>query len=138
MDEAERLCDRVAIVDHGRVIALGSPAELIGKLEGEHILEFSVVDGETAPAAEAFLDLPSIQAARRDSTGGYRLDVGAPHIALPALLDRLAAWRQELTNLTTRHASLEDVFVQLTGRTMADADKDAEALVAKPARGRKR
>ena len=74
------------------------------------------MEGATAPAAEAFLDLPSVRTARLDSVGGYRLDVGAPHIALPALLDRLASWRQELTNLTTRHASLEDVFVQSTGR----------------------
>src|SRR3954451_1152434 len=47
MDEAERLCDQVAIVDHGRVIALGSPRELISSLGAEHVVEFSVVEGAT-------------------------------------------------------------------------------------------
>jgi ABC-2 type transport system ATP-binding protein len=125
MDEAERLCDRVAIVHRGQVIALGSPAELIGRLEGEHIIEFSTANGAEPSGADSFLDLPAVQTAKRGSGGGYRLAVTAPHIALPAILDRLNAEGRELTSLTTRHASLEDVFVQLTGRTMEDADKDA-------------
>src|SRR6202022_1937424 len=47
MDEAERLCDRVAVIDHGRVIALGSPAELIARLGGEHLIEFALNNGAT-------------------------------------------------------------------------------------------
>src|SRR5436190_1512464 len=50
MDEAERLCDRVAIVDHGLVIALGSPGELIARLGGDHVIEFAVADGQSLPA----------------------------------------------------------------------------------------
>jgi ABC-2 type transport system ATP-binding protein len=121
----------VAIVDRGQVIALGSPAELIGRLDGEHIIEFSVDNGEASSSspveADAFLDVAAVQTAKRDSAGGYRLGVSAPHVALPALLDRLGSLGKELTSLTTRHASLEDVFVQLTGRTLEDADKDEAA-----------
>src|SRR5207248_7095174 len=59
MDEAERLCDRVAIVDHGKVIALGTPRELIASLGGEHVIEFTVgANGDAAGAlAEKFSHL---------------------------------------------------------------------------------
>ena len=64
MDEAERLCDRVAIVDHGKVIALGSPAELIARLGGEHVIEFASREGQPALPPDAFADLPGVQSAR--------------------------------------------------------------------------
>jgi ABC-2 type transport system ATP-binding protein len=118
MDEAERLCDRVAVVDHGKVIALGSPAELIARLGGEHLIEF-VVAGAEALNEAAYGSLPGVVGLRREDEA-YCLAVTAPHRAVPALLDRLEADGRELTQLTTRHASLEDVFVTLTGRHLRD------------------
>jgi ABC-2 type transport system ATP-binding protein len=121
MDEAERLCDRVAIVDHGKVIALGTPRELIAELGGAHVIEFTLTEGRPAPAP-AFLDgLPAVQAVRREADA-YALSVSEPHIALPALLARVREAGHELASLTTRHASLEDVFVTLTGRHLRDGD----------------
>jgi ABC-2 type transport system ATP-binding protein len=120
MDEAERLCDRVAVVDHGRIIALGSPARLIAQLGGENIVSFSVEAGAT-PISEAELArLPSVRSARCDD-GTYRLTVVQPHVALPALLGHLQTAGRTLAHLTTRHATLEDVFVSLTGRHL-DSD----------------
>jgi ABC-2 type transport system ATP-binding protein len=131
MDEAERLCDRVAVVDHGKVIALGSPADLISSLRGEHVVEFAVngdaAGGNGAPsdghalslAPESLLDLPSVTTARGEA-GGIQMTVAEPHVAIPALLQRLAAGGHALSRLTTRHASLEDVFVALTGRHLRD------------------
>jgi ABC-2 type transport system ATP-binding protein len=126
MDEAERLCDRVAVVDHGKVIALGSPGELIASLRGEHVVEFALNGhaGDEAPGAEALdpeslHDLPSVRSARSEA-GGIQMTVGEPHLAIPALLSRLAAGGRTLSRLTTRHASLEDVFVALTGRHLRD------------------
>jgi ABC-2 type transport system ATP-binding protein len=118
MDEAERLCDRVAVVDRGKVIAVGTPKELIARLGGEHMIEFHLANGATPPAEE-FAALPSVTAARLEN-GLYGLTVGEPHIALPALLRRLQDQQSELANLTTRHATLEDVFVNLTGRHLRD------------------
>jgi ABC-2 type transport system ATP-binding protein len=120
MDEAERLCDRVAIVDHGQVIALGSPAELIARLGGEHMIEFTLKDnGEFDPAT--LKDLPSVQSAQKES-GQYRLAVRELHVALPALLGRLQQTGEALSGLVTRHVSLEDVFVALTGRHLRDEE----------------
>jgi ABC-2 type transport system ATP-binding protein len=125
MDEAERLCDRVAVVDHGKVIALGSPAELIAQLGGDHIIEFDVVGKNGDPVeAEAgmFTDLPDVSDARATSEG-FLLTVTRPHVSLPALISRLHSSDMELARLTTRHVSLEDVFVTLTGRRL-DEDED--------------
>jgi ABC-2 type transport system ATP-binding protein len=118
MDEAERLCDRVAIVDHGRVIALGSPAELIARIGGEHLIEFAVNGGAVFPDSE-LRQLPSVTTVWREDEV-YRLATAAPHVTIPALLQRLESEKRDLARLTTRHASLEDVFVTLTGRHLRD------------------
>jgi ABC-2 type transport system ATP-binding protein len=131
MDEAERLCDRIAIIDHGKVIARGSPRELIASIGGEHVVEFSLREpgadadrasgaaGDRLPAAERFAGLPSVSAAVLEA-GRYRLTVGEPHLAIPALLGNLGSSGLDLAELTTRHVSLEDVFVKLTGRHLRD------------------
>ncbi len=122
MDEAERLCDRVAVVDHGRVIALGSPAELIANLGAEHVVEFALANGEAGrPALDAVElgGLPSVRDCRVDASG-WSLTVAQPHVCIPSLLEMLRHQQLELARLTTRHASLEDVFVSLTGRHLSD------------------
>jgi ABC-2 type transport system ATP-binding protein len=115
MDEAEKLCDRVAIMDHGKTIALGTPRELIASIGIEHLVEFSA-DGVNA------LPLAGIQGIRhvRAENGGIRMQVTELHRAVPALLDELRRQGVPLTELRTHSASLEDVFVALTGRHLRD------------------
>jgi ABC-2 type transport system ATP-binding protein len=122
MDEAERLCDRVAVVDHGKVIALGTPAELIAQLGGEHLIAIELVEGE-AVEEQLLHHLPSVVRVWREDAA-LVLAVTAPHVALPALLNTLEQQNKHLARLTTRHASLEDVFVTLTGRHLRE---DSEA-----------
>ena len=120
MDEAEKLCDRVAVVDHGQVIALGSPRELITTLGGDHVIELSAsaVARGTLRAAD-LQGLPAVRSVHEEA-GRLVLTVTEPHLAVPPLLDRLRAGSFDLASLTTRHASLEDVFVALTGRHLRD------------------
>ena len=118
MDEAERLCDRVAIVDHGRVIALGSPRELIASLGAEHVLEFAVDDGVRLDRAG--LDGVDGVLAADTSDGTIRLQVVELHRAMPALLGELRRQGAQLTELRTHSPTLEDVFVSLTGRRLRD------------------
>ena len=118
MEEAARLCDRVAIVDHGKVIALGTPRELIASLGAEHVVEFAV-DGGPAPTAEALERLPSVERVANEG-GSWRLTVREVHRAVPALLGALAEGGSAPTQLTTHHATLEDVFMSLTGRRLRD------------------
>ncbi|MBC7671704.1 MAG: ABC transporter ATP-binding protein [Polaromonas sp.] len=121
MDEAERLCDRVAIVDHGRVIALGSPRELIASLGAEHVVEF------TSPgAADGAIDLDALRAldgvtSARVHDGRWTLEVSELARAVPALLAELRHRNLALGELATHSATLEDVFVSLTGRQLRDA-----------------
>ncbi len=117
MDEAEKLCDRVAIVDHGKVIALGTPRELVARFVGTEVVEFeTAVDGVDEAALRA---LPGIDAAWRDGAS-WRVTVSGLHVAVPALLQHLQQRQVPLTALATHHASLEDVFVTLTGRRLRD------------------
>ena len=120
MDEAEKLCDRVAIVDHGRIIAEGSPMHLMTSLGGEHVVEIAVrEDGQGALPAAAMEGLPGVRAAHAEA-GRIVLTVAEPHVAVPAILEKVRAGGWELSGLSTRHASLEDVFVSLTGRHLRD------------------
>ena len=118
MEEAERLCDRVAIVDHGRVIALGTPRELVATLSAEHVVEFAL--GQDARVDEGALRGVTgvAAAARRDGT--WRVRVAELHRAVPALIAELHRQDVQLTELRTHSATLEDVFVELTGRQLRD------------------
>jgi ABC-2 type transport system ATP-binding protein len=135
MDEAERLCDRVAVIDRGKIIALGSPAELIARLGGDHVVEFGLEVVGVAPPASEFLGLDSVLDAR-DEADGYSLTVAEPHRAIPALLDALDRMGRPMARLTTRHVSLEDVFVSLTGRHLRDDETGDGAAAPKGRRGR--
>ena len=120
MDEAERLCDRVAIVDHGRVIALGSPRELIASLGAEHVVEFTLHDApSSALTAESMRALDGVKEAREHG-GRWTMEVTQLARAVPALLAELSRRGRTLGELATHSATLEDVFVSLTGRQLRD------------------
>lgn len=116
MEEAEQLCDRVAIMDHGNVIALGTPRELIASVGAEHMVEFSLAEAfDVAPLRE----IEGVREVRTEN-GSVQMQVVALHRAVPALLDELGRQGVPLTELRTHSASLEDVFVALTGRHLRD------------------
>ena len=118
MDEAERLCDRVAIMDHGKIIALGTPQQLIATIGGEHIVEFALgADAAVDPAL--LLAIPGIQSHRVDA-GLHQLSVSELHTAVPRIFAALDQQGLHLSEFRTHSATLEDVFVGLTGRNLRD------------------
>jgi ABC-2 type transport system ATP-binding protein len=116
MDEAEKLSDRVAILDRGQIIAQGTPAELIRGLGGAHVIEFAA---SVVPDDERLRGIPGVTrvSRRADST---LLTVDEPHRSLPPLLEMIGAAGGELTALTTHRATLDDVFLAMTGRALRD------------------
>jgi len=143
MDEAERLCDRVAIMDHGKVIALGTPQQLIASIGGEDIVEFAVgvsqvpdsgppphgqrpVLGDPGPGAPralvdpaVFTAIPGVRSHRVDA-GLHQLSVSELHTSVPRIFAALDAQGLHLSEFRTHSATLEDVFVRLTGRNLRD------------------
>ena len=124
MDEAQVLCDRVAIVDGGRIIAEGTPRELIASLGAAHVIEFGLPSGKDAGLAAEDLGprlaaLPGVQSVGRD---GDRWQLGAADLqeTLPALMRSAEDAGVPLDSVTTHAATLEDVFVSLTGRHLRD------------------
>ena len=131
MEEAERLCDRVAIMDHGRVIALGTPQQLIATVGGEDIVEFAVTSSqpESRPGASApvrgvvdtaqLTAIAGVQSHRVDA-GLHQLSVSELHTTVPRIFAALAAEGLHMSEFRTHSATLEDVFVRLTGRNLRD------------------
>jgi ABC-2 type transport system ATP-binding protein len=116
MDEAERLCDRVAIVDHGQVIALGTPAELISSLHAANVIEFS---SEPEMDEASLRALPGVAEPHRRGPN-WSLPVGSLAETVPVLLALVERSGAKLMNLSTHRATLEDLFVSRTGRALRE------------------
>src|SRR5579884_81274 len=122
LDEAERLCDRVAIMNHGKIIALGTPQQLIASIGGEHIVEFAITGHETG---DGFVDaalltaISGVQSHRVDA-GFHQLTVRDLHSTVPLIFQSLTRQGLHLSDFRTHSATLEDVFVGLTGRNLRD------------------
>lgn len=125
MEEAERLCDRVAIVDGGKIITSGTPRDLIASLGSRHIVEFSLAEENGSESfVQSFSDMQYVAESIRVEDR-IQLSVSQPHLVIPSLIQRLEINGDQLASLTTRQATLEDVFVKVAGHTI----DEAEALV---------
>jgi len=117
MDEAERLSDRLAIMDHGKVLVEGTPKELIATLGGDYVVDF---ESSVALNADDLRALPAVT--RVDAVvGQHRLATKEPHRTIQALFQLVDQASGELTALSTHHATLDDVFLAMTGRQLRDA-----------------
>ena len=124
MDEAHALCDRVAIVDRGRIIAEGSPDELVLSIGAPHVVEVSFAGGAAAGPADMeqrLGGLPDVAGVRAGGAAdAWTVTARSLHRTLPALAGLAAGAGVEIETLTTRTATLEDVFVALTGHRLRD------------------
>src|SRR6266481_5399870 len=116
IEEAERLCDRVAIVDHGRVIALGSPRELKQSSADKTRIEVKLA----RPAANGSLQGLEGVVDARELDGNYVLHTQRPPQTIVSLVKHLEAEGNELVSLEIATPSLEDVFIEMTGRRLRD------------------
>lgn len=116
MEEADRLCQRLAIIDHGRVLAEGSPADLKQQSGGTTVIDASL-GGDHAAAKAALAGLPFVRDIQ-ELPQGLRVMVGPDPGGVPAVVTRLAG--HHLTDLKVVEPSLETMFIQLTGRDLRE------------------
>ncbi len=114
MEEADSLCQRIAILDHGRLLALDSPAELKQQFGADTVITLTV-DGDPQPLERAATELPGV---RRAEVDGKTVRVLAAHAAgvLPRLVEAARIAGLEVRDATSQPPSLETVFLNLTGR----------------------
>jgi ABC-2 type transport system ATP-binding protein len=120
MDEAHALCDRVGIMDHGKLIAVGTPTALVAALGAQHVIAFQVTESPRLPSDDTLRALPGVTDVRHEADM-VSLATSEVHRTLPLLLDALRKNAADLSLLTIHSATLEDVFVSLTGRHLRDA-----------------
>lgn len=119
MEEADRLCDRIAIVDHGTLVALGTPVELKQSVPGSNVVEvqFNREDPEWKGRLEK---LPNVTEVQSQSAGVYRVLTSNGSQTTTQLVEMAASLGEQLTSLSVQNTSLDDVFVHYTGRQLRD------------------
>ncbi len=126
MAEAETLCQRVAIVDQGRVLALGTVPELKAALQRDAVIRIEgVISARASRAVEQLPGITRVAAAAVDGRTQLTVVVQNPASALPRLIETLSAHGAVMQKIAPEEVTLEDVFITLTGRTLAE---DTRAL----------
>jgi ABC-2 type transport system ATP-binding protein len=120
LEEADALCDRVAIIDHGTIVALDSPAELKRQVAGDVVtLDLA---GDPARVADDLEHQPYVRELERSGTSGLRLVVDSGATAMPQIMRRVDATGATIAAIELHRPSLDDVFLARTGRSLRDAD----------------
>ena len=132
MEEADRLCDRIAIVDHGTLVALGTPTELKQSVPGSDVVEvqFNREDEGWKARLESLPDVTEVQS---QSAGVYRVLTSNGSRTTTQLVEMAASLNEQLTSLSVQNTSLDDVFVHYTGRQLRD--ETVKAVFRMPTKG---
>jgi ABC-2 type transport system ATP-binding protein len=134
MDEADKLCDRIAIVDHGKLVALGTPLELKHSVPGANVVEVHF-DRET-PEWQARLEgLEGVTSVQAESEGFYRVLTSSGSKTTMQLVELAASLGETLTSLSVQNTTLDDVFVHYTGRQLRDEQVKPPAYTLPPRPG---
>ena len=127
MDEADRLCDRIAIVDHGKLVALDTPLKLKANVHAENVIEAQFV--HAPPDWERTLQaLPKVNSVQSEGAGMYRI-LSAGATSVTALVECALSADVEIKSLSVQSTTLDDVFVHYTGRQLRDEQVKAYAFV---------
>jgi len=119
MDEAETLCDRIAIVDGGRIIAIGTPAELKAMVKGSDRVELEIA-GDAAKVVQILRQVPGIHEVTRDPDGPLVVTADDGAHAMPRMIAEIENAGATVTSIKLERMSLEDVFIRFTGRRLRD------------------
>jgi ABC-2 type transport system ATP-binding protein len=121
MDEADRLCDRLAIIDHGKIVALGTPRELKDKVPGQEILTVEFMQEIGDELLTALKELPEVREAGREEAHTARIILASDVVPLEGIIEISRRHGSKVKSTTLLEPTLEDVFIHYTGRGMRDA-----------------
>jgi len=131
MEEADKLCDRIAIVDHGNLVALGTPIELKQNVPGANVVEVHF-DRETDQWKSRLEGLDGVTSVQPESAGFYRVLTSSGSRTTMQLVELAASLGENITSLSVQNTSLDDVFVHYTGRQLRD--EQVKAIFTMPPR----
>ena len=131
MEEADKLCDRIAIVDHGNLVALGTPIELKQNVPGANVVEVHF-DRETEQWKSRLEGLEGVTSVQAESAGFYRVLTSSGSKTTMQLVELAASLGENITSLSVQNTSLDDVFVHYTGRQLRD--EQVKAIFTMPPR----
>ena len=119
MDEADKLCDRIAIVDHGTLVAMGTPAELKKSVPGANVVEVHF-DREDEAWQERLNKMEGVTAVHPEGSGFYRVITRSGSKTTMEIVELAASLGETLTSLSVQNTTLDDVFIHYTGRQLRD------------------
>jgi ABC-2 type transport system ATP-binding protein len=126
LEEADALCDRIAVIDHGRIIVTGGPEELKQSLGGD-IITISI--GENADISDLIQSIENVKEVRNEN-GSYRIKVESGEVTAPLIIEALRKKGYTVTRLSLTKPTLNEVYLEYTGRSMRDAEESKEAFRA--------
>jgi len=132
MDEADRLCDRLAIVDHGKIVALGTPRELKASVPGQDLVTVQFLRELDEPLLARLKQLTDVREALRDDPHTARLVLAGDVVPLDGIVEVSRAASNKVKNLTLVEPTLEDVFIHYTGRALRDTVSEEHSYVPPP------
>jgi ABC-2 type transport system ATP-binding protein len=134
MDEADRLCDRIAIVDHGKLVALDTPPALKASVPGSNVIE-AQFDNAPADWEQSLNGLSGVTSVQHEGAGMYRILTGDGSRTTTELVEAAVKAGAVVKSLSVQNTSLDDVFVHYTGRQLRDELQKAQAYVMPPRPG---
>jgi len=137
MEEADKLCDRIAIVDHGKLVALGTPVELKNSVAGSNVVEVQF-DREAAEWGDRLKKLDGVTSVQAESAGFYRVLTSSGSTTTMQLVEMATQLGEKLTSLSVQNTTLDDVFVHYTGRQLRDEQVKPAAFMLPPRPGEQR
>ncbi|MGC8936908.1 MAG: ATP-binding cassette domain-containing protein [Candidatus Methanomethylicaceae archaeon] len=125
LEEADALCDRIAIIDHGKIIAIGTPKELKDSIGGD-IITISIK--ENADVSHIIRNVEHVKDVRNEN-GSYRIKAESGEVTAPLIIEALRRNGYTVTKLSLTEPTLNEVYLEYTGRALRDSEESKEALI---------
>jgi ABC-2 type transport system ATP-binding protein len=126
LEEADALCDRIAIIDHGKIIVTGSPSELKDSLGGDII---TITIKENADVTDIIRSVENVKEVRKEN-GSYRIKAAKGEATAPLIIEALRRKGFTVTRLSLTEPTLNEVYLEYTGRAIRDTEESKESFIA--------